>query len=141
MSAAKPFQYRVVTCSDRRQETLQMARLVLHEVRYVLMAMLYISRGMATKIQNSTIDLYVYWFLTFIPIASLCVPQVSVCPPFLDYPCCLRRRVCNSHCMARVNETACCNAVFSNCLSYGNRVFSFGFTFMLSLLFIRSFSV
>ncbi|EAA44886.1 AGAP002722-PA [Anopheles gambiae str. PEST] len=53
-----------------------MARLVLHEVRYVLMAMLYISRGMATKIQNSPIDLYVYWFLTFIPIASLCVPQI-----------------------------------------------------------------
>uniref|UniRef100_UPI0032E938B2 OR28 n=1 Tax=Anopheles gambiae TaxID=7165 RepID=UPI0032E938B2 len=54
-----------------------MARLVLHEVRYVLMAMLYISRGMAKQIQNSTIDLYVYWFLTFIPIASLCVPQFT----------------------------------------------------------------
>ncbi|XP_053667446.1 odorant receptor 13a [Anopheles marshallii] len=54
-----------------------MARFVLHEVRYVLMAMVYSSRCLAEKIQNSTVDQCIYWFLTLIPIAMLCIPQFS----------------------------------------------------------------
>uniref|UniRef100_A0A182M592 Odorant receptor n=1 Tax=Anopheles culicifacies TaxID=139723 RepID=A0A182M592_9DIPT len=54
-----------------------MARLVLHEVRYVLMAMVYSSRCLAVKIQNSAVDKSVYWFLTLIPIATLCIPQFT----------------------------------------------------------------
>ncbi|XP_050071387.1 odorant receptor 13a-like [Anopheles maculipalpis] len=54
-----------------------MVRLVLHEVRHVLMAMFYISRCLTAKIQNSNADKYIYWFLTMIPIAMLCIPQFA----------------------------------------------------------------
>uniref|UniRef100_A0A182WR07 Uncharacterized protein n=1 Tax=Anopheles minimus TaxID=112268 RepID=A0A182WR07_9DIPT len=54
-----------------------MARFVLHEVRYVLMAMVYSSRCLAVKIQNSTLDKALYWFLTLIPLVMLCIPQFT----------------------------------------------------------------
>ncbi|XP_035896260.1 odorant receptor 13a-like [Anopheles stephensi] len=54
-----------------------MVRLVLHEVRYVLIAMFYSTRCLTAKIQNSLVDNYIYWFLTLIPTAMLCVPQFA----------------------------------------------------------------
>uniref|UniRef100_A0A182PUY6 Uncharacterized protein n=1 Tax=Anopheles epiroticus TaxID=199890 RepID=A0A182PUY6_9DIPT len=54
-----------------------MARLVLHEVRYVLMAMLYISRGLVQKIENSALDKYIYWFLVLIPFCMMSIPQFT----------------------------------------------------------------
>uniref|UniRef100_A0A182K088 Uncharacterized protein n=1 Tax=Anopheles christyi TaxID=43041 RepID=A0A182K088_9DIPT len=59
------------------KKRIEMARLVLHEVRYVLMAMLYISRCIVVQVQNTVTDQYIYWFFTLVPIFGMCIPQFT----------------------------------------------------------------
>uniref|UniRef100_A0A182NZA3 Uncharacterized protein n=1 Tax=Anopheles dirus TaxID=7168 RepID=A0A182NZA3_9DIPT len=51
--------------------------LVVYEVRYVLLAMLYFTHCFTTRIKNSAIDKCIYWVLTVIPLLMLCIPQFT----------------------------------------------------------------
>uniref|UniRef100_A0A182JIL4 Uncharacterized protein n=1 Tax=Anopheles atroparvus TaxID=41427 RepID=A0A182JIL4_ANOAO len=54
-----------------------MDRFVLHEVRYVLVAMCYSTRCLSFTIQDSLLDKSIFWCLTSIPIVVLCLPMLA----------------------------------------------------------------